>query len=148
MRLQQSTPDMRWLESLPRRDCLELAAAETAPRTARRRLARILPEWSLAQFDPVAAVVVSELVTNSMLATRKVQWARDRPPVWLWLLGGPAVLTVLTWDAVASSPVPRVAGADDESGRGLAMVASLSAELGYYPAACGGKVTWAVIDTP
>jgi hypothetical protein len=67
----------------------------------------------------------------------------------LWLCGGPSVVALLAWDATASAPVPRDAGPDDENGRGLAIVAGLSASWGfYYPASLGGKVTWAIIDSP
>jgi hypothetical protein len=148
-RLALSAPDMRWLATLPNRDWLELDADETAPYAARRRLAKLLPDWSLPQFETVAWLVASELVTNAVVATRGVQWAGARPPVQLWLHGGPSILAVLTWDAIATAPVPRDAGADDENGRGLAIVSRLSAGAGfYYPAQLGGKVTWAVIDTP
>jgi hypothetical protein len=70
-------------------------------------------------------------------------------PVRLWLRGGVAMVAVLAWDATLSVPVPRAAGGEEESGRGLAIVAALSADCGfYYPAHYPGKVTWAVIDTP
>jgi hypothetical protein len=145
---QPSAPDFRWLESLPYRDSLELGAYDTAPRMARDHLARVLREWSLAEFRDVAAIVASELITNSVRATGKLSWPAARPPVRLWLCGGPAVLAILAWDAVTAAPAPRSAGEEDESGRGLAIVASLSAGLGYYyPERFPGKVTWAAIDS-
>jgi hypothetical protein len=66
----------------------------------------------------------------------------------MWMLGDSSLVVVLVWDAVAAVPVPREAGEADESGRGLAIVASLSAQWGYYhpPGRLGGKVTWALID--
>jgi hypothetical protein len=68
---------------------------------------------------------------------------------WLWLFGGPAVVALFIWDATEKPPLPRDAADDDESGRGLTIVGKLSAEWGfYYPAGPGGKVTWAIIDTP
>lgn len=140
---------MRWLESLPYRDSLELGAYETAPRMARGRLATLLREWSLPEFIDVAALVTSELVTNSVTETAKVSWPGSRPPVRLWLRGGPSVVAALTWDAVTRAPVPRVARQDDENGRGLAIVREFSAGWGfYYESRFGGKVTWAVITTP
>jgi hypothetical protein len=140
---------MRLLDGLPYRDSLELAADDTAPRTARRRIARVLPEWSLPQFEVAASLIASELVTNAVAATRGVPWTAAVPPVRLWLRGGVAVVAVLAWDATLSAPVPWAAGGAEESGRGLAIVAALSADCGfYYPAQYPGKVTWAVIDTP
>jgi hypothetical protein len=148
-RPQPLSPDMEWLASLPHRDSVELDAVETAPRDARRWLAKVLPDWSLPQFETVAALIATELVTNAMVATREVRWTTARPPIRLWLCGGPAVLALLAWDASVLAPVLRGAGEGDESGRGLAIVAALSAEWGfYYPAEFRGKVTWAVIDCP
>jgi anti-sigma regulatory factor (Ser/Thr protein kinase) len=146
---QVSSPDMRWLAGLPHHDSIQLPADETAPRDARRRLAKVLLEWSLPQFETVAALIASELVTNAMLATREVQWAMAPPPIRLWLRGGPSVLAIAAWDAAIAAPVPRDAGDGDESGRGVAIIDALSAQWGfYYPAQFGGKVTWAVINTP
>jgi hypothetical protein len=137
---------------LPRRSRLELGAYETAPRTARGHIARVLEEWSLPEFGYVAALIASELITNSVLAAAKYEWA-VLPPVRLWLRGGPPGVALLVWDAIATRPAPRTAAEDDETGRGLAIVAELSAACGCYPAAGpdgepSGKVTWAVITTP
>jgi len=94
-------------------------------------------------------MVVSELVSNSALATRELDWPMRPPPVLLWLLTDGRRVLVLVWDAVARPPSPREAGPDDESGRGLAIVAALSQDWGSYPAAGrGGKVTWALITDP
>jgi hypothetical protein len=140
---------MRWLAGLPHRDSMLLTADETAPRQVRRRLAAILPEWSLPQFATVAALVATELATNCVLATCGAKWATAPPPIRLWLHGGPCVLVVLAWDAIVAAPEPRDAEDDDESGRGLAIIDALSARWGfYYPAEFAGKVTWAIIDTP
>lgn len=149
MRVQPSAPDMRWLESLPHRCSLAFDAHSTAPRAARKYLSRILPEWSLPEFQDTACLIATELITNSLQEIDKVSWPAQRPPIRLWLRGGPSVLLVSTWDAIAEPPAPRDAGDDDENGRGLAIVKSLSASWGFYfPANCGGKVTWAAIDTP
>lgn len=150
MHTQPRPPDLRWLESLPYRDSLELGAYDTAPRTARKRLASLLREWSLREFEEAASLVLSELVTNAVAATNLVPWTAARPPVRVWLRGGLSVVAILTWDAAPGIPVPRAAGmVEDESGRGLALVESLSATWGFYhPAQFGGKVTWSIIDTP
>lgn len=148
-RAQPSSPDMRLLESLPYWFSMELDADETAPKAARSHLAHALKEWSLPEFSDAAFLIAAELITTSVLAMGKVQWAAERPSVRLWLFGGPAVVALLIWDAIAEPPLPRDAADDDESGRGLTIVGKLSAEWGfYYPAGPGGKVTWAIIDTP
>jgi len=148
-RPQPLSPDMAWIASLPHRESVELDAAETAPRDARRWLAKLLPDWSLPQFETVAALIATELVTNAMAATLEVRWTTGRPPIRLWLCGGPSAIALLTWDASVVAPVVREAGEDDESGRGLAIVGALSAGWGfYYPAEFRGKIIWAVIDRP
>jgi hypothetical protein len=93
-------------------------------------------------------------VTNSVTATEQVAWAEGVPSVRLWLLGraGPAgagEVMVCVWDAVGEVPKPRVAAEDDEFGRGLGIVATLSGKQWdcYLPGAPeGGKVTRALID--
>ena len=148
MYAQPSSPHPEWLAVIPRRSRLELGAYENAPRTARGHIARVLEEWSLTEFSDVTALIASELITNSVLEIAKYPWA-VLPPVRFWLRGGPPGVAILVWDAIAAAPVPRVAGVDDESGRGLAIVAELSAACGFYPMAePGGKVTWATITTP
>jgi hypothetical protein len=145
---QPSSPDSRWLRSLPYRDSLEMDACDTAPGIARKRIGAILREWGLEKFIDDAMLIASELITNAVAETRKVEWAR-RPPVRLRLRGGPSLLVIEIWDAVVATPAPRIATADDESGRGLAIVASLSASWGFhYPEKRGGKATWAIIGTP
>jgi hypothetical protein len=144
-----SPPDFQLLNGLPCRHSLTLRADHCAPKAARGAIARILPEWSLAEFDVAASLIASELVTNSVVATCGMSWASAAPPVRVWLRGGPGLLAILAWDAVLTAPVPREATEDDESGRGLAIVTALSADRGfYYPERYGGKVTWAIVDTP
>lgn len=143
-----SSPDPGFLASLPRRSRLELGAYETSPRTARGHIARVLEEWSLAEFCEVTSLIATELITNSVLQIAKYSW-EILPPVRLWLRGGPPGVALLVWDPILAAPVPRVAGENDERGRGLAIVAELSTACGFYHAADpAGKVTWAAITTP
>jgi hypothetical protein len=108
----------------------------------------VLEEWSLPEFSDVGVLIATELITNSVLETAKYSWA-GLPPICLWLRGGPPGVAILVWDAIAAAPVPRAAGEDDESGRGLAIVAELSMACGFYHASDpGGKVTWAIITDP
>ena len=148
MNTQPSSPDFGWLGSLPYRDCLEMDASDSAPRKARERLGAVLRDWGLEEFTDDAMLVASELITNSVAETGKVDWVW-RPPVAMRVHGGPSVLVMEVWDAVLGAPVPRAAAVDDESGRGLAIVAGLSASCGfYYLEKHGGKVTWAIIGGP
>jgi hypothetical protein len=95
-------------------------------------------------------MVVSELITNSVAATRGISSPGSLPVVRLWLLADAASVLVAAWDAAPGIPRCRPAGPDAEDGRGLAIVAALSARWESYRCAdpYGGKVTWAIIDTP
>jgi hypothetical protein len=145
-----------WLRGFPLRSFLELGAYENAPGSARGHARNVLAEWGLAAFTDAVCLVISEMVTNSLRATRKVAWEAGLPPVRLWLLGGAGAdaagqVMILVWDAVAEPPVQHEAGTEDVSGRGLGIVDRLSAGQWdwYLPAApYGGKVTQTLISVP
>jgi hypothetical protein len=67
MHTRPSSPDPEFLASLTCQSRLELGAYETSPRTARGHIARVLEEWSLAEFREVASLIASELITHSLL---------------------------------------------------------------------------------
>ncbi|HUN33568.1 MAG TPA: ATP-binding protein [Trebonia sp.] len=130
---------------------LELGSYETAPGTARWHARNVLRDWGLERHEEVTQLILSELVTNSVLAAHARPW-RQLPPVRLWLLSDSSQVLQLVWDALPGMPVPRKASHDDESGRGLFLVKELSAAWGSYrparsyaPEHDGGKVTWASI---
>jgi anti-sigma regulatory factor (Ser/Thr protein kinase) len=138
-----AAPDHRWPDRWPLRSYLELAALDTAPGSARAHAGAVLWEWKLDAIRDEAALIVSELVTNAMLAASTA----PRPePVRMWMLGsmGTSVL-FLVWDATEPAPVRRVATPDAEHGRGLTLVDALSATWGYYHPGDRpyGKVVWA-----
>lgn len=130
------------------RSRLDLSALPTAPGSARDHVGKVLREWHLEEFIEATEMIVSELVSNAVLATREMHWPGRQPPVVLWLLSDGRRVLVLVGDGVARRPQPREAGPDDESGRGLAIVDALSADWASYPAADRGKVTWALITDP
>lgn len=147
------SPHAGWLRTFPLRSFLELGAYRTAPGSARGHVRNLLREWRLDHLEEPALAVVSELIANSVNATAKVASDAGRPRtphtplVRLWLLGGAAEIMVLVWDAVPAAPAPRAAGQLEENGRGLTIVAALSARWDFYhpPAPPGGKVTRALI---
>ncbi|HUN36064.1 MAG TPA: ATP-binding protein [Trebonia sp.] len=146
---QALSPYYRSPGAWPRREYLELNALDTTPASARAHVVNVLREWRLTELAEAAELVASELVTNSVLATRAVGWPTRQPPVRMWLLSDHASVLVLVWDAISASPVPGEASADDESGRGLAIVAAVSQAWDSYPdPVFGGKVTWALITSP
>ncbi len=138
-----SHPSLRyhnWLHGFPLRSFLELGAYHPAAASARGHARNVLVEWGLGDFTDAVTLVISELIANSVNATGRVTWEGGVPPVRLWLLGGAGPsgtgeVMVAVWDAVREVPEPAEAGEDDESGRGLGIVDTLSGPaVGVLPA--------------
>ena len=88
----------------PLRAVLDLGAVPTAPGCARAWTRQILWEWRLNDLSEAAEGVVSELITNSMLASRQQ-------------LASPVIVLILTFNetswpswCVTSAPAPRSPG--------------------------------------
>lgn len=128
------------------RAALELGAVLTAPGCARAWTRQILREWRLEDLLEAAEGVVSELVTNAVLASRQL----TSPVIVLVLAANRGELGIEVRDFCPGIPQPRPAGAEDEGGRGLLLVESLSDRTGWRPSGNGGpgKVVWAVIVPP
>lgn len=134
--------DDRW----PLRSYLELVALGTAPRLARQHARAMLREWAVDHLDADAGLVLSELVTNALLALR----AASRPePVRLWMLGHlETEVILLVWDAAGPVPVRSAPAPGSEHGRGLMLVEAVAARWGHYRPAGQprGKVVWAALS--
>jgi anti-sigma regulatory factor (Ser/Thr protein kinase) len=109
----------------PLRAVLDLGAVLTAPGCARTWTRQILWEWRLTSLAD-AELVVSELVTNALLASR---WL-ERAAIRLILVSDGQQLVVLVRDFDFGTPAPRPASGEDESGRGLLLVDSISDRFG------------------
>lgn len=127
----------------PLRAVLDLGALPTAPGCARAWTREVLWEWRLTHLTDTAELIVSELATNSVLASRSL----DRPAIRLILVSDHQQLVVLVRDFDPGVPLLRHASTDDESGRGLLLVESLSDRFGWYRPEddAPGKVVWAVL---
>ncbi|MFG2572527.1 ATP-binding protein [Streptomyces sp. NPDC048481] len=107
-----------------------------AVRTARAAVRDQLHRWDLDSLGDIAALLVSELVTNALrhatgpIGVRLVRQARLRD-----------VLLVEVSDPLPDPPRERVARPDDESGRGLQLVASAARRWGTRPGSAG-KTVW------
>lgn len=128
----------------PLRDVLELGALPDAVPCARLHARQLLWEWGLTGQSESAELLVSELMTNAIAASRSLNRVF---PVRLWLLTDKARVLILVWDA--SPRPPALAGdisKDAESGRGLLLVESISERWDwYFPQDTGGKVVWALL---
>jgi anti-sigma regulatory factor (Ser/Thr protein kinase) len=128
----------RW----PHQSHLELGAISSAVPSARLHARLVLQEWGLpADRAQSAELVVSELVTNSL----EHGLAGIPETVRIWLSSDGARVAIHVWDASPLPPVRKDAGPEAPSGRGLMIVAALTADWGCS-AADTGKIVWAVID--
>jgi len=122
---------------------LELAPLPTAISCCRLHAVAVLKEWGLPR-DLIedAEMLVSELMTNALDASIVLP---ERPPITLRLLATETSLVIEAWDHSPLDLEPRQADADDECGRGLAVVAALSTRWGCERTGHRRKVVWAVL---
>ena len=127
----------------PLRDFIELGPLPTSVPCARYHARQIIWEWRLTPLTETVELVVDELVTNAVCASRDLDWPS---PVRMWLLSDRASVLVLVWDANPEPPVLADPEDDAESGRGLVLVEALSTRWDWYAGpGPGGKLVHALI---
>ena len=116
---------------------VSLTAGPAAAAEARRQVQAIIRTWDVPVDEADAVLLTSELVTNAIthVAGRTI---------WLAITCGEDQFRVDVQDSSFAMPAPQTGPADAETGRGLMLVASLSAEWGYYPAPSGKAVYFAL----
>jgi anti-sigma regulatory factor (Ser/Thr protein kinase) len=102
----------------------------------------VLHEWGLRELADDGALVASELITNAADASIVLP---DRPPISLRLLASETSLVIEAWDQSPLDLEPREANAEDECGRGLTVVATLSDRWGCERTGHRRKVVWAAL---
>ncbi|MEV5840816.1 SpoIIE family protein phosphatase [Streptomyces sp. NPDC051985] len=117
---------------------LELPPDPAMVARARTDTERQLADWGLSDLSFTAALVVSELVTNS------IRYATG--PVLLRLIKDRSLLCEVS-DNAHTAPHLRRARRDDEGGRGLFLVAQMSQRWGTRYTA-SGKTIWAELAVP
>ena len=125
---------------LRRTSVLEFAPLPSAVPCARLHAVHVLHEWGLRALAEDAELIVSELMTNALDASNVLP---GRPPITLRLLAGEESLIIEAWDRSPLDLEPREADPGDECGRGLAVVAALSARWGCERTGPRHKVVWA-----
>jgi anti-sigma regulatory factor (Ser/Thr protein kinase) len=129
-------------QASPRLIALALPGIPGSVPAARRHVRDALGLHGLGEFAQDAAIITSELVANA------VQHAcgngAARIGVTLTCAGNPAAVTVAVSDSSPQGPVRRETPADGEQGRGLQIVAALSARWGWRYED-GGKTVFAVL---
>lgn len=103
---------------------------------ARRAVLDVLDEWGFTDLDGSAGLVVTELVANGILHTDG--------PVELKVTRLDRGLRIDVRDDSRVLPVVPAPSTSSMTGRGLLLVRSLAARMGFAPAP-GGKVVWAEI---
>lgn len=124
----------------PRQDFFELGALASGVPCARLHARCVLGEWGLARLVSSGELLVAELITNAVKASRVMA----APSVRLWLLSDSAQVLIVVWDASRKPPVRMTAGDEAEEGRGLMLVEAVSEKWGWFRTEDGdGKFVWA-----
>jgi Histidine kinase-like ATPase domain len=133
---------------------LTLAAVPAAAGCSRQLIRLTLDRWGLVRMTGDAEMVVSELTTNAVQATRltdpKAKWndVRNLATIHVRLLMFDTAIVIEVWDRYSVAPASQDVTGEEEAGRGLSIVAALSAEWNYFLAPQGGKVVWAELPIP
>lgn len=142
--VQQRPSPLRLRQDHPSRAVLDLGALLTAPGCARAWTRQVLREWQLSDLSDTAELVVSELMTNAVFASRRL----GHPVIRLILTLDHGELAIFVHDDCPGAPEPANADDEDENGRGLLLVKAVSSRWGWYATGDGtsGKVVWAVLS--
>ncbi len=124
-------------------DCAEwtFPAQPGAVRTARALVRKRLADWGLDALGDIAALLVSELVTNSL------RYASGPIGVRLVRVVSIGALLVEVSDPLPDPPHTRPAALDDEGGRGLQLVARAARRWGTRRGE-RGKTVWFELPLP
>ncbi|MGY1456132.1 ATP-binding protein [Streptomyces sp. SS8] len=125
-----------------RQETFELPAQPFSVADARDRAFERLLQWGFApEVCRTARLVVSELFTNAVLHTDS-----DRIGCLLYVADNQIRIEVRDQGSYASTPVLCFPRADEERGRGLQLIESLTQAWGVESAGLGlGHIVWAVI---
>jgi anti-sigma regulatory factor (Ser/Thr protein kinase) len=130
-------------EEWPLQSYLELGALPGAVPCARLHTRHVLWEWGLAALRDDVELLVSELVTNAVKASQSMD---GMFPVRLRLFSDRAQVLITVWDADSRPPVRTDAGQDDETGRGLMLVETISKRWDWNATPdTGGKMVWCIV---
>lgn len=111
-----------------------LAPSALSVRRARTMVRELLDRARRPEWTEAAQLAVGELVTNAVL--------HAHTPVEVDMVVTSSVLRVEVGDRSPIMPTAREWGREASTGRGLALVASLTSEYGVRPVPPSGKVVW------
>jgi anti-sigma regulatory factor (Ser/Thr protein kinase) len=121
-----------------------LPAAPAAARRARTLTRDTLTRWEMPHLADDAETIAAELTAN---AQRFATQPRGTLPAILFAIHRrPGEVRIIVWDNGPGQPRLIEPGPDAETGRGLAMIAALSRQWGWWPTPIsGGKVVWSAL---
>ncbi len=122
----------------PRR--LLLNAVPAAAGEARRQVQAYIYAWGVEVDPQIATLLTSELVTNA------IRHATGEHVLLIMTSGG-GLFRVDVHDTSTCGPVPVDAPAEAETGRGLMLVESMSADWGFYWTVAGKAVYFTLMTT-
>jgi anti-sigma regulatory factor (Ser/Thr protein kinase) len=123
----------------------DLPANSRAAGRARRLVNELLATWDREEDAEIARLLVSEVVTNA------VRHARSDDPLHLQVVAQNDRVRIAVGDNSMIRPIVRTACDDDESGRGMHLVAALASEWGVVDRPVDdspGKHVWFELATP
>jgi anti-sigma regulatory factor (Ser/Thr protein kinase) len=128
----------------PHQSELVLRALPSAVPCARLHAKAVLHEWGLGHMAETFELIVSEIVTNAVNASRGLV-TNDYPfppTIQVWLSASEKRVCVKVWDGNNRMPETREPDLESPAGRGLFLVESLSDDCGAYRLEGGnGKVS-------
>jgi anti-sigma regulatory factor (Ser/Thr protein kinase) len=129
----------RW----PLHNTITFGALDGAVPSARARLRQLLWEWNHPELADDVSIVISELVTNAVIASAELRPAIA--PVQIWLGSDTRCVLLAVADASPRHPLRLDLSPEADAGRGLALVEALTSRWGWHPTIAAGlvKVVWA-----
>ncbi|WP_131745891.1 ATP-binding protein [Frankia sp. Cppng1_Ct_nod] len=123
----------------------DLPANARAAGRARRLINELLTTWGREEDAEVARLLVSEVVTNA------VRYTRSNDPLRVQVIAQSDRVRIAVGDGSTMRPVLRAVRDDDESGRGMHLVAALASEWGVVDTLADdspGKHVWFELAAP
>jgi hypothetical protein len=128
--------------------CADLGPEPAAAAQARRLTRDTLARWDMQHLADDAEAIASELTANAIRAA--TQPRGTLPAIIFAIHHRPGELRIIVWDNGPGHPRRSAPGPDDEAGRGLAIIDSLTGRnWGWWPTPrSSGKVVWAALPAP
>jgi anti-sigma regulatory factor (Ser/Thr protein kinase) len=127
---------------------VRLATGPAAPAEARRRVRDAIRSWRVPVDLDAALLLTSELVTNAIRHEAGQEAGQGAQAVMLAITSSRGRLRVDVHDTSRSLPAVAEVPADAETGRGLLLVETLSAEWGFYRTPAGKAVYFTLAFEP